>query len=278
MHAHAVTQLKLEADLRRAVEHNEFLVHYQPIVSLSGGRVMGFEALVRWQHPTRGLIAPLEFIPVAEETGLIIPIGQWVLRDACRQLHAWNHRFPVNPPLSISVNLSSKQFLQPNLTEQIRRVLKESRLDPRHLRLEITESVIMEKAETTSATVHELKAMGIQLYIDDFGTGYSSLSYLHRFSIDALKIDRSFASRMHVSRKDLEIVRTIIALAQNLGIHAIAEGVETGEQLAQLRALKCEFGQGYFFSKPVAAEEADALMAAAFVDERDFIAPLQKEQ
>jgi diguanylate cyclase (GGDEF)-like protein/PAS domain S-box-containing protein len=273
MHAHALTQLKLEGDLRRAVENEEFRLHYQPIVSLNGGRVIGFEALLRWQHPTRGLITPAEFIPVAEETGLIIPIGQRVLREACRQLYAWNHRFPVNPPLTISVNLSSKQFMQPNLLDQIRKALKESRLDPHRLQLEITESVIMEQAESTSATVHELKAMGIQLYIDDFGTGYSSLSYLHRFAVDALKIDRSFSSRMHVSRKDLEIVRTIIALAQNLGIHAIAEGVESVEQLAQLQALKCEFGQGYYFSKPIAAQEAESLMAAAFVDDGDLTAP-----
>jgi diguanylate cyclase (GGDEF)-like protein/PAS domain S-box-containing protein len=245
MHAYALNQLKLEGDLRRAVENEEFRVYYQPIVSLRGGRVTGFEALIRWQHPTRGLIAPAEFIPAAEETGLIIPIGQWILRQACRQLYAWNDRFHITPALSVSVNLSSKQFLQPDLIDEIRKALKDSRLEPQQLRLEITESVIMEKPEATSATVLQLKTMGVQLYIDDFGTGYSSLSYLHKFAVDALKIDRSFSSRLHLSRKNLEIVRTIIALAQNLGMQAIAEGVESGEQLAQLRALKCPFGQGH---------------------------------
>ena len=262
MHARAVRLLQLETDLRRAVEHGQFQVYYQPIVSLSTGRIAGFEALVRWQHPERGLVSPAEFIPVAEETRLINPIGQWVLGEACRQTRAWQQRFPASPPLSISVNLSIKQFTQPDLIEQIETILQTTGLDARHLKLEITESLIMETAESATEMLWRLKDLGVQLSIDDFGTGYSSLSYLHRFPIDALKIDRSFVSRMNSEDKNSEIVRTIIALARNLGLGVIAEGVETAEQLAQLRLLECEHGQGYLFSKPVDGEAAAGLITA----------------
>lgn len=261
MHTSAIALLQLETDLRRAIDRHEFRIHYQPIVSLFSGRINGFEALVRWQHPDRGLVSPTEFIPVAEETGLMIPIGWWVLREACRQMHVWQVQFPANPPLTISVNLSGKQFSQPDLSEQIKQILQETSLDPRTLKLEITESVIMENAESATIMLSQLQTLGVQLYMDDFGTGYSSLSYLHRFPIDILKIDRSFVSRMGVDDENLEIVRTIMTLAHNLGMNVTAEGVETAEQLALLRALKCEYGQGYLFSKPVDGEAAGALIA-----------------
>lgn len=263
MHTRAVARLQLETDMRRAVERQEFRVHYQPIVSLITGRIVGFEALVRWHHPERGLISPAEFIPVAEETGLIVPIGWWVLHEACRQTQAWQGQFTTDPPLSISVNLSGKQVMQPDLLEQIDQILQQTSFDARALTLEITESIIMANVASTTTMLSGLKARNIRLHIDDFGTGYSSLSYLHSFPIAALKIDRSFVSRMSGHGDGLEIVRAIRTLAGNLEMDVTAEGVETAEQLAQLRALQCEYGQGYFFSKPVAGEAAEVLMQAA---------------
>lgn len=263
MHARAVALLQLETDLRRAIERQEFQVHYQPIVSLATNQITGFEALVRWRHPERGLISPAEFIPFAEETGLIAMIGWLVLRQACTTLRDWQKQFPNALPLSISVNLSGKQFSQPNLVEQIVQILQETGLDASSLKLEITESAIMENVESATAILWQLRKLGIQLYMDDFGTGYSSLSYLRRFPIDKLKIDRSFVSQMMVDNESLEIVRTIVMLARNLGMNAIAEGVETHEQLTQLMSLQCEYGQGYFFSKPVDADTACSLIAAS---------------
>ena len=261
MHVRAVTLLQLETDLRRAVERDEFKLHYQPIVSLQTGKITGFEALVRWQHPLRGLISPLEFIPIAEETGLIIPIGWWVLREACRQMRVWHLQFPRSP-LTISVNISGKQFSQPNLIKHIEQILAETNLDPCSLKLEITESVLMENAKSAAAMLVKLQALGIRLSMDDFGTGYSSLSYLHRFPIDTLKIDRSFINIVDIDIEKIEIIRTVIALAWNLGMDVVAEGVETQNQMAQLKALKCQYGQGYFFSKPLDAEKAQALIEA----------------
>lgn len=262
MRARAVARLGLETDLRRAVDRGEFQVRYQPIVSLASGRITGFEALVRWQHPGHGLVSPAEFIPVAEETGLIITIDRWVLREACRQMRAWQVQFPADPPLTISVNLSSKQFAQPDLVEQVEQILQETGLDARSLRLEITESVIMDGAEAAAAVLAQLKALGLRVHMDDFGTGYSSLSYLNRFPIDTIKIDWSFINKMVVNGDNSGIVQTIVMLAHELGIDAIAEGVETAEQLAQLRALKCEYGQGYFFSRPLDREAVEALIEA----------------
>ena len=262
MRERAVARLQLETDLRRALERKEFRVYYQLIVSLDDGHISGCEALLRWQHPTRGLISPSEFIPVAEETGLIIPIGHWVLHEACRQLRMWQQRFRSNSPLTISVNFSSKQFMQPELMDQMKQMLTATGLEPRSLKLEITESLIMENPEVARALLLRLKALDIQLGIDDFGTGYSSLSYLHRFPIDRLKIDRSFVNRMGLDKENAEIVRTIITLAHNLGVDVIAEGVETTEQLALLRALKCKYGQGFLFSPPVDGETAEGLIAA----------------
>ena len=259
MRDRAIARLQLENDLRRAVERQEFRVHYQVIVSLATGQICGFEALVRWDHPTRGLVYPAEFIPVAEETGLIIPIGQWVLQEACRQTKQWQERYP-DLPLMVCVNFSSKQFMQPGLVNQINQVLEETGLNASSLKLELTESLIMDNAESSCALLQQLKELDIRLGIDDFGTGYSSLSYLHYFPIDTLKIDRSFIKRIGVDEENSEIVRTIITLAHNLGVDVIAEGVETAQQLARLQELKCEYGQGYFFSHPAVGEVAEALI------------------
>lgn len=261
MHDHALTLLQLETDLRRAVDNQEFQLYYQPIVSLTSNTIIGFEALVRWQHPKRGLIFPAEFIPLADETGLIIPLGWWVLQEACRQMRAWQAQFPLNLPLTISVNLSVKQFTQPELVEQITRIIYETNLDARSLRLELTESTLLENVESLTAVFSQLKALGISLYLDDFGTGYSSLSYLHRFPINTLKIDRSFVSRMGCSNESWEIVRAITMLAHALGMDVIAEGVETREQLAQLSVFQCKYAQGYFFSKPLDGATVGAMIA-----------------
>ncbi|MEG4442207.1 EAL domain-containing protein [Microcoleus sp. AT9_B5] len=251
MHTRAVALLQLENDLRRGLDSQEFQLYYQPIVSLTSGTIRGFEALLRWYHPVRGVVSPGEFISVAEETRLIIPIGWWMMRSACRQIHEWHQKFPTNPPLTVSVNLSNQQFKQPDLIDRIREILQETQLDPRTLKLEITEGVIMENAESAVAILAELKNLEIQLYIDDFGTGYSSLSRLHTFPTDALKIDRAFVSRMTEDEGNEAIVQTILILASHLGMDVIAEGIETREQLNLLRALQCEYGQGYFFSKPI---------------------------
>ena len=261
MHESVVAQLKLERDLRLAVEREEFCLHYQPIMSLENNRLTGFEALIRWQHPERGLVPPNDFIPTAEETGLILPIGNWVLYEACRRLRQWRHGWRGDPPLTINVNLSAKQFSQVELVQQIESVLERTGLDAHNLKLEITETAVMEKAEVATAMLGQLKGLGVKLHIDDFGTGFSSLSYLHRFPVDELKIDRQFISRMTADDESSEIVTTIVQLAHNLGMEVTAEGVETVEQLAQLRALFCEYGQGYYFSRPVVAESA--LMVAA---------------
>jgi diguanylate cyclase (GGDEF)-like protein/PAS domain S-box-containing protein len=252
MHSRAVALLRLETDLRRAIERNEFLLYYQPTVCLRSGRIHGVEALIRWQHPERGLVMPDDFIPYAEENGLIIQIGKWVLDEACRQMRVWQREFPH---LTVSVNLSVKQFTQSQLALQVQDTLYESGLNPNYLMLEITESMLMENPEATTVTLEQLKNIDLRIHIDDFGTGYSSLSYLHRFKIDTLKIDRSFVSRMSAVNENLEIVRTIVTLAHNLGMDVIAEGVETAEQLAQLRALKCERAQGFYFSEPMCAEK-----------------------
>ena len=258
MHAQAVEQLQLETDLRLGLERDEFEVYYQPIVGLDQQQIIGFEALVRWHHPTQGLISPAKFIPIAEETGLIVNLGGWVLRQACLQMQNWQH-FNPSQSLVMSVNLSSKQFLQPNLLEQIDRILQETGFDRHQLKLEITESTLMNNLETTNAKLKKIHASGIQLSIDDFGTGYSSLSYLHRFPINTLKIDRSFVSRLGKDGGNLEIVKAIIALARSLKMDTIAEGVETAEQLGQLRQLGCRKAQGYLFSPPASASEIAAL-------------------
>jgi diguanylate cyclase (GGDEF)-like protein/PAS domain S-box-containing protein len=263
MHENAIARLRLETDLRRAISRNEFRVHYQPIVSLESWRIAGFEALLRWEHPEHGWVSPLQFIPVAEETGLVITLGQWILREACRQLREWQQLFPSEPPLTMSVNLSGKQFTQPDLIERISQILQETGVEPRSLKIEITESAIIENIEAAEMILKELKALGIRLSLDDFGTGYSSLSYLHRFPIDTLKIDRSFVTRMSLP-KNSEIIRTIITLAVNLGMDVIAEGVESRDQVIQLTGLNCEYVQGYLMSKPVDGEAMRALIEETY--------------
>jgi diguanylate cyclase (GGDEF)-like protein len=260
MHARAVSRLQLESDLRTAVEQKEFCVYYQPIVSLQTGRLAGFEALVRWNHPRRGLVSPADFIPVAEETGLIVPIGQWVLNEACAHVRQWQIDSPSHRSLSLSVNLSARQVAQPDLLNCIKEALETSKLSPHCLKLEITESVVMENAEAAAQMFKQLRSLGVQLSIDDFGTGYSSLSYLHRFPLNYLKIDRSFVMRL-TTDNDNAIVRTISTLARNLGMEVIAEGIETEEQFRQLRLLGCEYGQGYLFSRPVGNEAVQHLLA-----------------
>jgi diguanylate cyclase (GGDEF)-like protein len=270
MHAHVVRQLSLETDLRRAIEHQEFLVYFQPIVSLATSKIVSFEALVRWIHPTQGFISPSEFIPIAEETGLIIPLGEWVLKQSCLQLRQWQQRLEQQAqlpacvsethPLSISVNLSVRQFAQPNLIQRIDHILAETGLDSRSLKLEITESAIMEYSSSAMDLLLALKERHIQLSIDDFGTGYSSLSYLHRFPVDTLKIDRSFVNRIGTEGENLEIVGAIAALAHSLNIAIVAEGVETDYHQNHLRQLGCEFGQGYYFYKPLSKADMEHIL------------------
>jgi len=251
MHATAAGRLRLETDLRRATEREEFRVHYQPIVSLRDSHIIGFEALVRWQRPEFGLVMPGGFISAAEDTGLILRIGKWVLQEACRQICAWNLQFPCTPTFTVAVNISAKQFAQPDLVSQVGEILRDSGLAPNHLKLELTESVTMRDEERTMRILSELKALGVRLCIDDFGTGYSSLSYLRRFALDILKIDRSFISDMLNNNESQEIVKTILSLGSNLGMEVVAEGVETSEQMSLLKSLGCGYAQGYFFSKPI---------------------------
>ena len=253
--------LQLETELQRALSNDEFRVYYQPIVQFSTQQIVGFEALVRWQHPQRGLISPAEFIPVAEETGLIVLIDWWVLREACRETLKWQVKYASENPLTISVNVSSKQFAQPGLVEQIERTLQDTGLNPTCLKLEITESAIVHNTESAAKIFVQLKALGIQLYIDDFGTGYSSLSYLHQFPIDVMKIDRSFISGVDNDAERLEIARAISTLAHNLGMEVVAEGVETVEQAERINNLQCRYGQGYFFSRPLDSTATEALIA-----------------
>jgi len=260
MRASVVARLQLETDLRRALEHGEFHNVYQPIVSLAAGQIVGFEALLRWQHPTRGQLGPEEFIMVAEETGLIRDLGWWNLREACRQMTEWRADYNAYSQLTMSVNLSPKQFLQANLVEDIGSLLRELKLPPEALKLELTESTVMGDPSAAVEMLQQIKSLGISLAIDDFGTGYSSLSYLHRFPLDTLKIDRSFISTIG-NGEDTEIARTILPMALNLHLDVVAEGVETIEQLLLLKKLHCKYGQGYYFSKPLSAEEAGLLLA-----------------
>jgi diguanylate cyclase (GGDEF)-like protein/PAS domain S-box-containing protein len=270
MHDRAVAVLQLENDLRRAIERGELRVQYQPIVALGSGRIVGFEALARWQHRQRGTVAPSEFIPLAEETGVIGSLGRWVMQEACTQMRRLQANFPREKALTLSVNISGRQVLQPDLVEQIDDTLRATGLDPRSLRLEITESVLVENAAAATRCLMRLRQLGLQLCIDDFGTGYSSLSYLHRLPIDLLKIDSSFIRTMGSDEKNRRIVETILLLGRNLGVEVVAEGVETAAQATALHRLGCGFVQGFLFSPPLDIDAAAALVSG---DASEFPAP-----
>jgi diguanylate cyclase (GGDEF)-like protein len=263
MQAQALNRLQLETDLRRALERDEFRLHYQPIVSLKTGLITGFEALLRWEHPERGLLYPGAFLPVAEETGLIIGISDLVLRQCCAQARQWRQRFPaLDTALTMSMNLTSQSFTHSDVESLVAQALAEADLEGRQLQLEITESVFMEDLDAVVGVLLALKSREVEFHIDDFGTGYSSLSYLHRLPTEVLKIDRSFVGRMGQAGDDGVIVRTIVELAHNLGRRVIAEGVETAEQLARLRALGCEHAQGFYFARGLPSSEAESLLDA----------------
>jgi len=258
MNSRMLDRLAMESDLRRALERDELVLHYQPQVEAQTGRTVALEALVRWQHPDKGLVPPLDFIGIAEETGLIIPLGEWVMRTACAQAAAW-HKAGF-APLRMAVNVASQQLLQSDLVATVKRVLAATGLDGEFLELEITESSLMSDVEETTQTLCDLKETGLSLSVDDFGTGYSSMNYLKRFPLDALKIDRSFVSDLTVNANDAAIAKAVIALAQALDLATIAEGVEEEEQLAFLRHQGCDLIQGFLISRPVPAEEIDRLL------------------
>jgi EAL domain-containing protein (putative c-di-GMP-specific phosphodiesterase class I) len=262
MHASILDRLQLESDLHGVLDHNELTLVYQPIVDLDTHRLVGFESLVRWNHPTRGLVYPTEFISLAEETGLIVKIGEWILREACRELGVLQKRIPSQPPLKMSINISSKQFAQENLTARIAEILRETEVDPHCLVIEITESMLVENIESAIEVLKKLRSMGIHIHIDDFGTGYSSLSYLHSLPIDALKIDRSFINKLSAKGENQEIIMSIISLAKSMNFDVVAEGVELDHQLAQMKELECRFGQGYLFSCPLEPGAIDAWVKA----------------
>ena len=262
MHDAALQLLHLESNLRKAINQQEFIVHYQPIIDLSDGKIAGFEALVRWQHPQYGMISPQSFIPIAEETSLIIPIDRWVLQQACHQLRLWQKEKLTDYPLFISVNLSARQFAQLDLIDQIDQILTETQLNPQCLKLEITESAIMDNVNFAAVILQKLRERSIGLSIDDFGTGYSSLSYMHSFPVSSLKIDRSFVQRLDGNPENLGLIPAIISIAKTMGMSAIAEGIETTQQLNQLKTFGCDFGQGYLFSKPVEAQRATELIGS----------------
>jgi diguanylate cyclase (GGDEF)-like protein len=262
MREHVIRTLQLETELRRALERRELRVFYQPIVSLEHGRITGFEALLRWQHPERGLVLAGEFLPVAEETDIILPISQWILREVCQQLREWQQEFPSDPPLSVSVNMTSKYLAKPDLVQEITSQIQDTGIDPHCLRLEITETQIMQNPQAISNTLLELNSYGVQVSIDDFGTGYSSLSYLSNFRVQTLKIDYSFISKLKGEGRDSAIVRAVVGLGLNLGLDVVAEGVETPEQLEFLRTAQCQYAQGYYFCRPVDKDAAARLLLA----------------
>ena len=267
MRTAAEERLGLEQDLRRALDRHELEVYYQPIVSLAEGRLTGFEALLRWNHPVRGLVLPAKFIPVAEDTGLIVPIGTWVLHEACRQLRSWDQEFPSARDLVVNVNLSARQCTHPDLLREVRRILNDTGVEPSRLKLEITEGVVLENSEAVGKVLHELRSLGVQLGLDDFGMGYSALSYLHHFPFQTIKIDRSFVSGME-NGSNTEIIRAIVAMAAGLAMDVTTEGIETADQVNKLQELSCEFGQGYYFDKPLTRGHAREVLQQGIRIER----------
>jgi len=265
MRARAVDRLRLEASLRRALERREFELCYQPLVSLESGRPAGFEALLRWRHPERGLLPPAEFLAEADACGVMVPVGRWVLAEACRQVAAWEAMHPEAAPATVAVNLSARQLRHPGIVADVEDALAAAGLPGGRLHLEITEGAVMENGRGAVETLCRLKALGVRLSIDDFGVGYSSLSYLHRFPVDVLKVDRSFIAGLGRVGACGDIVRAIVGMAHGLGLDVVAEGVETAEHLAQVRALDCDYAQGYFFSRPVSGDEAGALLGEGSV-------------
>jgi EAL domain-containing protein (putative c-di-GMP-specific phosphodiesterase class I) len=262
MHTELKTALWLETDLRKALENKEFTVYYQPIISMVNNKIIGFEALVRWNHPERGFLSPLDFMTVAEETGLIIPIGEWVIHEACRQLRQWQEQFPDHRDLTVSVNVSSKVFSLPDFYEVIVKILHETGLAAGSLRLEIVERMLIENPEPAADLLRRLKDLHIRFDIDDFGTGYSALNYLRHFPIDGLKIDRSFISALPSDKNNAEIVKTIIALANNLNLDVIAEGIETTEQMEIYRTMKGGYAQGFFIFRPMDSKAIENILNA----------------
>jgi diguanylate cyclase (GGDEF)-like protein len=259
MHGTVVDRMKLEAELRRAVEHgDDFVLQYQPIVALRTGRIIGLEALVRWRHSARGLLDASDFLPLAEESGTIVPLGEWAIRAACEQLRSWQDRVPALAAVTLSVNLSGRQFRRPDCVEALRRLVREAGIDPRLLAVEVTERALMDDVEASAAKLARLRDMGVQIHVDDFGTGYSSLSYLHRFPISAVKIDRSFVAGLATQAESEEVVKAIVSIAESLDFDVIAEGVEHEAQLAKLEALRCRYGQGHLVSRPLDAAGVEA--------------------
>lgn len=256
MHANVVDRLQLEADLHRAIEHNEFTLYYQPIMNVKKSDLIGFEALIRWVHPERGLIYPADFIPLAEETGLIFPMAEWTLWEASRQLLKWQKLYPSDPPLKMSINISGKQFSRPDLISILSAIVAETGVRPEDLALEITESMIMANVDAAAEMMKKLRQMGVQIHIDDFGTGYSSLNYLHRFPVSVLKIDRSFISKLTANGDHGEIISSIVSLAQSMNIEVIAEGVELAHQLSNIIQMQCNYAQGFLFSRPMKSSDA----------------------
>jgi EAL domain-containing protein (putative c-di-GMP-specific phosphodiesterase class I) len=262
MRARALRRLEVEKELRQGIDRNEMAVNYQPVVALASGEITGLEALVRWEHPQRGQLDPGEFIAVAEESGLIEPIGRWVQETACRQIIAWHEQRPDQRPLDVSVNLSARQVSHPDLASSVADILTRTGLEPAHLRLEITESVLVEESASAKATLEALSGLGVRLVLDDFGTGYSSLAYLNRFPLDALKIDREFVDALGIEQERTAIVEAIIGMARALSLDVIAEGVENEAQLSELRRLGCDYAQGHLFSRALPPEKVSRLLAA----------------
>ncbi|MEW5917746.1 MAG: EAL domain-containing protein, partial [Gemmatimonadota bacterium] len=270
MHAEALARLQIENELRRAVDNQDFLLYYQPIISLTTGRIEMVEALIRWKHPERGIVAPAEFVTVAEETGLIVPMGRWALHTACRQVKTWQEELGWEEPVGLSVNLSVRQFGQVDLVRMVGATLQETQLAASSLHLEITESAIISQSHPAVNIIHDLRALGVAIHLDDFGTGYSSLSYLHRIPLDAIKIDRAFTSAIDSENLSREVVRAILGLVRAVGVDAIAEGVNSETQIEVLRELGCDYAQGYLFSRPLPADEMRELLA------QRHISPLAK--